>query len=180
MRNLPTLAAIAVFTMVLAGMARAEDELPVPGYPAARDLPGANNAPDPNAEYKVVFDLVMEDDNLDDPYPMLRPIAIYVNTLAKFGVPPENRKIALVLHRGSGLIGLKNQAFRERHDGKDNPNIELIKKLHAAGVSFHLCGQGVLARELDEEDIMDEITIDYWALTTLVELGRQGYVKIGG
>ena len=107
-------------------------------------------------------------------------MAVYVNTLAKFGVPPENRKISVVLHRGSGLIGLKNEEFKARHDGKDNPNIELIQKLHAAGVTFHQCGQGVLAREIDPDDLLDEIQIDYWALTTLVELGRQGYVKIGG
>ena len=41
--------------------------------------------------------------------------------------------------------------------------------------------QGVLARELDpEKDILPEIQVDYWALTTLVELQRQGYIKIGG
>jgi intracellular sulfur oxidation DsrE/DsrF family protein len=52
--------------------------------------------------------------------------------------------------------------------------------LHAAGVEFHLCGQGVLSRGLEEDDLLDEIQVDYWALTTLIELGRQGYVQIGG
>ncbi len=171
--------AVTAITIVLSGVANAEENLPVPGYDAGRDLPDAHLAPDPNAEYKVVFDLVMTDDNLDDPYPMLPLIAMYVNTLAEFGVPAEDRKISAVLHRGSGLIGLKNDEFKARNDGHDNPNIELIRKLHAAGVTFHLCGQGVLARELDQADIMEEIQIDYWALTTLIELGRQGYVKIG-
>jgi intracellular sulfur oxidation DsrE/DsrF family protein len=171
---------VAMLALVLIGVVNAEVDLPVPGYDAGRDLPGAHNAPDPNTEYKVVFDLVVPDENLEDPYPMLPLIATYVNTLAKFGVPPENRKVAVVMHRGSGLIGLKNEEFKARNDGHDNPNIELIQKLHAAGVTFHLCGQGVLAREIDQNDIMDEIQIDYWALTTLIELGRQGYVKIGG
>ena len=113
----------------------------------------------------------LNDDYLDDPYPMLRPLAIYVNTLAKFGVPKENRKIAVVLHRGSGTIALKDHAFGKFHDGHDNPNTEMIKLLHDAGVSFHVCGQGVLARELDpEKDILPEIQVDYWALTTLIEL----------
>jgi intracellular sulfur oxidation DsrE/DsrF family protein len=174
-------AALAVFAFILTGTAQAEDDgMLVPGFPAGRDLPGATLSPDPNTEYKVVFDLVVEDEDLDDPYPFLAPIAIYVNTLGKFGVPRENRHISIVLHRGSGLIGLTNEAFRERHDGKDNPNIELIQKLHAAGVTFHQCGQGVLARELEKDDLLPEIQIDYWALTTLIELGRQGYVKIGG
>lgn len=175
-----TLAAVAAMAIALAGVAQAEEDMLVPGFGAGRDLPGAHLAPDPNTEYKVVFDLVVDDDNLDDPYPFLPAIATYMNTLGKFGVPPENRKIAVVLHRGSGLIGLKNEEFKARNDGKDNPNIELIQKLSAAGVTFHICGQGVLARELEKDDLLDEIQIDYWALTTLIELGRQGYVKIGG
>jgi len=180
MKNVITLVAVAMFANALSGAVNAEEEMLVEGFPAGRDLPGAHLAPDPNVEYKVVFDLVVTDDNLDDPYPMLAPIAIYMNTLGKFGVPPENRKIEVVLHRGSGLIGLRNEEFKARHDGKDNPNIELIQKLHKAGVTFHICGQGVLARGLDEDDLLEEIQIDYWALTTLIELGRQGYVTIGG
>lgn len=175
-----TLAAVATIAVALTGAVEAEENLPVPGYEAATEMPGTQLQPDPNGEYKVVFDLVMTDDNLDDPYPLLPLVARYVNTLAKWGVPAENRKIAVVMHRGSGLIGLRNEAFKSRHDGKDNPNIELIRNLHAAGVSFHQCGQGVLARELDLDDIMEEITIDLWALTSLIEFGRQGYVKIGG
>jgi intracellular sulfur oxidation DsrE/DsrF family protein len=159
--------------------AQADDDLPIPGIPAGRDVPNAHLSPDPNAEYKVMFDLVMTDDDLSDPYPMLRPIAVYINTLAKFGVPAENRKIAIVLHRGSGLIGLKNDVFKEWHDGQDNPNIEMIQKLAAAGVTFHLCGQGMVSRELSKDDLLPEIQVDYWALTTIIELQRQGYAKIG-
>jgi len=173
------LMATLLFFLALAS-ANAEDNLPVPGYDAGRDVPDALLAPDPNTVYKVMFDFAMNDDNLDDPYPMLPLVATYVNTLAKFGVPPEHRKIAIILHRGSGLIGLNNDKFKELNDGKDNPNLDLIRKLRAAGVTFHQCGQGVVARNLEADDYIDEIQIDYWALTTLIELGRQGYVKIGG
>ena len=51
------------------------------------------------------------------------PVARYVNTQANMGLPKENRKISIVMQRGSGLIGLNNGEFRARHDGKDNPNI---------------------------------------------------------
>lgn len=155
-------------------------DLPVSGHAAARDYPGAQLTPDANTEYKVLFDFAMVDDNLDDPYPMLPLVARYVNTLANLGVPKQNQKIAIVMHQGSGLIGLNNEEFRARHDGKDNPNIDLIRQLHAAGVTFHLCGQGVLANKVDEKDLLDEIQVDYWALTTIIELGRQGYVILGG
>jgi intracellular sulfur oxidation DsrE/DsrF family protein len=174
---------LLVAAMLASGLlspAFADDMLPISAADVANDYPGALLTPDPNTEYKVVFDFAMPDDNLDDPYPMLPLVARYVNTLAKLGVPEKNRKIAIVMHMGSGLIGLKNDEFKARHDGKDNPNIELIRQLHAAGVEFHLCGQGVLAREVDEADLLDEIQVDFWALTTLVELGRQGYVILGG
>ena len=105
MTNLLKLTCIVAALAMSGGAANAEDELPIEGYPAGRDLPGAPNSPDPNLEYKVAFDLVVQDEDLDDPYPFLGPIAVYVNTLAKFGVPEENRKISVILHRGSGLIG---------------------------------------------------------------------------
>ncbi len=180
MKNSITKLVVTSLALLLSGFAQAEDGMLVSGFGAGRDLPGAHLSPDPNTEYKVVFDLVVQDENLDDPYPFLPAIAVYMNTLQKFDVPAKNRKISIVLHRGSGLIGLKNEAFKARNGGKDNPNIELIQKLHKAGVTFHQCGQGVLARGIDENDLLPEIQVDYWALTTLIELGRQGYVKIGG
>jgi intracellular sulfur oxidation DsrE/DsrF family protein len=170
---------IPFLLFILSASAFAQD-LPIPGVSPGRDVPDAHLSPDPDTEYKVVFDFVMNDDNLDDPYPMLPLVARYVNTLANMGVPKENRKISIVMHRGSGLIGLNNDEFRARHDGKDNPNIELINQLHAAGVTFHLCGQGMISRGLEKSDLLEAIQVDYWALTTLIELGRQGYVKIGG
>jgi len=168
------------FLLLLLSTATFAQDLPIPGVSPGRDVPNAHLSPDSATEYKVVFDFVMNDDNLDDPYPMLPLVARYVNTLANMGVPKENRKISIVMHRGSGLIGLNNDEFRDRHDGKDNPNIELINQLHAAGVTFHLCGQGMISRGLEKGDLLDAIQVDYWALTTLIELGRQGYVKIGG
>ena len=173
----PSLIPFLLLTLSASGIAQ---DLPISGISPSRDIPGAHLSPEPETEYKVVFDFVMIDDNLDDPYPMLPLVARYVNTLANMGVPKENRKISIVMHRGSGLIGLNNDEFRARHDGKDNPNIELINQLHEAGVTFHLCGQGMISRGLQESDLMDAIQVDYWALTTLIELGRQGYVKIGG
>ena len=170
---------IPFLLFILSASAFAQD-LPIPGVSPGRDVPDAHLSPDPDTEYKVVFDFVMNDDNLDDPYPMLPLVARYVNTLANMGVPKENRKISIVMHRGSGLIGLNNDEFRARHGGKDNPNIELINQLHVAGVTFHLCGQGMISRGLEKSDLLEAIQVDYWALTTLIELGRQGYVKIGG
>jgi intracellular sulfur oxidation DsrE/DsrF family protein len=174
------LAALAAIAFAMAGAVQAQENLPVPGYGAARDVPGGQVPPNPNIEHKVVFDAAMAAENVDDVNPMLVAVARYVNTLAKFGVPPEKRKIAIVFHQGAGTVVLKNDAFKALNDGHDNPNIKLLKDLNAAGVSLHVCGQGVMARNIDPKDILEEVQLDVWALTTLIDFGQKGYVRIGG
>jgi intracellular sulfur oxidation DsrE/DsrF family protein len=180
MKNSLTLVATAVMAMAFCGAVQAQEMLPVSGYGAARDVPGGKVLPDPKIEHKVVFDAAMAAGNVDDVNPMLMAAARYVNTLAKYGVPPENRKVAVVFHQDAGPIVMNNEAFKARNDGHDNPNIELIRSLHAAGVDLHVCGQGVLARKIDPKDILPEIQLDLWALTTLIDFAQKGYVRIGG
>ena len=178
MKTLRIMIALTAAIVALAGSAGAQTSLPVTGYDAARDVPGAQMLPNPATEYKVVFDIVAAAENVDDVNPKLEALARYLNTLAKHGVPAEKRKLAVVLHRGGTDMILRNEEFMARHDGHSNPNIALIKSLDAAGVEFHVCGQAVLGRNIDPKDILPEIQLDLWALTTLIELGLQGYVRI--
>lgn len=160
--------------------AQAGQGLPVPGVEPARDLPGAKEIPDKTTEYKVLFDVVRAAPNPTDVNPMLQAAARYINTLAKVGVPPEHRKIAVVFHQGGTQAILKNDAYKARNNGQDNPNIAMIQALKKAGVEFHVCGQAVLGMKIDTTDIQPEIQVDLWALTTIINLELRGYVRIGG
>ena len=172
-----TFASVAL--LLSSSLAHGQD-LPVPSVNPTRDVPGAAMLPDPEATHKVVIDIVRSAENIGDVNPLLNATARYVNTLAKHGVPAENRQIAVVLHQGSTEIILRNEAFRARNDGHDNPNIEMIRNLSEAGVKFHVCGQAVMGREIDPATILPEIQLDLWALTTLIDLQSQGYVLVGG
>jgi intracellular sulfur oxidation DsrE/DsrF family protein len=154
--------------------------LPVPGVEAARDLPGAKEIPDATTEYKVLFDAARAPEKLTDVNPILTAAARYINTLAKVGVPAANRKIAVVFHQGATPAILKNDEFRKRNNGQDNPNIAIIQALKKAGVEFHVCGQAVLGAKIDPSDIQPEIQVDLWALTTIINMELRGYVRIGG
>lgn len=176
---------VAIAAIVLLGstdisLAQSSSELPVPGIEAARDVPGAMGLPDPNGVHKVVFDMANAAPAIDDVNPMLLGIARFVNTLGKYGVPADNRQIAVVLHQGATEIILQNEPFKARNDGHDNPNVELIRDLANAGVQFHVCGQAVLAYDIDPDTILPEIQLDLWALTTLTALQGAGYVLVGG
>ena len=47
-----------------------------------------------------------------------------------------------------------------------------------AGVDFRLCGQAATARKIERKDMMPEIQLDLWALTTIIALQQHGYVLI--
>ena len=152
----------------------------VPGYEAARDLPGARELPDPRTDYKVVFANAQDAKNPGDVNPMLPTIAMYVNTLGKHGVDAEHRHIVIMFHQRTPDIDIvmSNDAYRERYN-RDNPNIALIHALKQAGVDIRVCGQGLLARKIDPEQVDPDVQIDLWATTTLGNLQLKGYVRVG-
>ena len=102
------------------GPAHAASDRPVlvPGYEAARDLPGARELPDPKTDYKVVFADGQDAKNPGDVNPMLPTIATYVNTLGKYGVPAEHRHLVIMFHQRTPDIDIvmTNEAYRERYN----------------------------------------------------------------
>jgi intracellular sulfur oxidation DsrE/DsrF family protein len=173
-----TFAALALGT-ASTGYAQSDHAMPIPHVGAEFDVPGAIEMPDPNIEYKVVFDIVGVPDDPSELNPRLVNVARFINTLAKNGVPEKNRQLAIVLHRASTENALRNDAYKARHDGHDNPNIELIRQLKAQGVDIRQCGQALIAREIDPADLLPEVQLDYWALTTLLRFQYDGYIKLG-
>jgi intracellular sulfur oxidation DsrE/DsrF family protein len=156
------------------------DALLVPGMSVATDIPNAHELPDPNMNYKVVFSINRDPGSPDDVNPMFNAIATYMNTLGQHGVPAEHRNIVAVIHhRTEGFdIVMSNEAYKKRH-GRDNPNIEVIRKLTQAGVDIRLCGQGLIGREIDAKDVNPDIQVDLWAMTSIINLMLEGYAHIG-
>jgi intracellular sulfur oxidation DsrE/DsrF family protein len=164
------------------GPAKADSARPllVAGYDAAKDLPGARELPDPKTDYKVVF---ADGQSAKDPgevNPMLPTIATYVNTLGKYGVPAEHRHLVIMFHQRTPDIDIvmTNEAYRERYN-RDNPNIAIIHALKQAGVDIRVCGQGLLARKIDNAQVNPDVQVDLWAMTTLVNLQLKGFVRVG-
>jgi len=156
-----------------------DSKLPLAGYNAAKDIPGARELPDPNVDYKVVFS-VAANAKADEIHPTLKTIALYLNTLAHNGVPANHRHIAAVFHQGGGDAVLANDVYKSRHDGANNPNIAMLHELKQAGVELRVCGQGLLGKKLEPSQVLPDVQVDLWAMTTMVNLQLRGYVRIGG
>jgi intracellular sulfur oxidation DsrE/DsrF family protein len=177
------IAAVAAWAMTSAMPVFAEPStaLPVPGYAAAHDVPGAHELPDPTIDYRVVFSIGSGAmDMTAEVNPTLAQLARYVNTLAKYGVPPEKRHLIVMFHQRNPDfdITMSNAAFKTRH-GKDNPNVALIHDLKAAGVQFRACGQALDSRKIEAADVNPDIQIDLWAMTSMLNLQMKGYVRVG-
>ena len=177
----PMLAALALVSAAAHSAQQGTDELAVPGYAVAADVPGAHELPDPTLDYKIAWGIGRgAEDPTAEVNPSLPTIARYVNTLAKWGVPQEKRHIIVMFHQRSPDfdIVLSNDAFKAKY-GKDNPNVAVITALKKAGVEFHACGQAVVGRKIDPKDVNPDIQIDLWAMTSFMNLQMKGYVRTG-
>jgi intracellular sulfur oxidation DsrE/DsrF family protein len=176
------LAAVLVLASASSGRVHADSNggVLVPGYEAAKDLPGAKELPDPKTDYRVVFADGQDPKDPGDVNPMLPVIATYLNTLGKYGVPADHRHLVIMFHqRTPGIdIVMTNEAYRERYN-RDNPNIAIIHALKQAGVDIRVCGQGLIARKIDAKQVNPDVQIDLWAMTTLVNLQLKGFVRVG-
>ena len=178
MRKLLACMILAAGLTGLSGAAMAQD-LPIPGVAPAKDQPGAHEYPDPKLTYKLVFDLAGGPDSPDKVNPGLQGVAMFINTLAKYGVPANHRIIAVVFHQKSTPAILINDEYRKRYN-TDNPDIALVQAMKKAGVDFRVCGQAVLGNHIDPKTIQPEIELDLWAGITIPNLMMRGYQHLGG
>ena len=116
------LAAGVIFGYSGRAWTQTDPKLPMAGYAAAKDIPGARELPNPEVDYKVVFSVaaVVKPEEV---HPTLKTIALYLNTLAHNGVPASHRHIAAVFHQGGGDAVLANEVYKARHNGTINPNV---------------------------------------------------------
>ena len=162
------------------GFAQGDAGLPVPNVGVKAEVPGAVGMPNPDLNYKVVFDIVAAASQADEINPGLIGVGQFLNTLDKQGVPAEHRQIAIVLHQDATEVILNNEAHQARNNGHHNPNLKLLQDLRNAGVDIRQCGQAVVNKKIDPSSIVPEVQLDYWALTTLLEFQLEGYSKVGG
>ena len=155
-----------------------DQKLPMAGVAPAKDFAGARELPNPDVDYKVFSVAAVA--KPEEVHPMLKTIALYLNTLAHNGVPANHRHLAAVFHQGGGDAALNNEAYKARHNGISNPNIAILHELKQAGVELRVCGQGLIGKKLEPKDILPDVQADLWAMTTMVNLQLRGDVRIGG
>ena len=143
-----------------------------PTYPINdRDVPLRENF-----VYKAVFDSAANPDETKLNTGLVS-VARYLNMHARNGVSVDNMDIAVVVHGPALKTLLTDDAYFSRY-GIDNPNTELVQKLHAAGVNFYVCGQSVMFGGFEKEELVGPAKVALSAMTMMTELQADGYALL--
>jgi intracellular sulfur oxidation DsrE/DsrF family protein len=146
----------------------------VPGFGKMHPLPEAAYQPQKAAIYKIVFDVIKAGDKPDEVSPSLGQVARAVNLYASAGVPLDHLKFVAVLHGNATAAALDDAHYKQQF-GVDNPNLEVIRKLRAAGTDVAVCGQAMAEHRFQYEWKAPSVTLALSALTTITVLEHEGY-----
>lgn len=127
--------------------------------------------------YRMVFDVAAYSGDGTKLNRRLTDIARLLNMQARNGVPLENMDIAVVIHGKALQSVLSNEAYQTRHN-TDNPSLDLLMKLHQAGVRFYACGQSMAFGGIDKSDLASPVEVALSAMTMLTVLQIEGHALL--
>lgn len=130
--------------------------------------------PDAGIEYKIVVDLKTLQRDKESINPGLNNVARMLNLHGLGGVKAENLKVVVAIHGGATDVILNNDAYQKKYE-LDNPNLQLIDELKEAGVELYVCGQSLLARNYEHDQVNTQIKIGLSMLTVVTTYMHNGY-----
>jgi hypothetical protein len=140
-------------------------------------VPLPNAAHQPRSGSRLLVD-VTKGGRPDQVNPGLEKVAKYLNIYVGGGGEPATAKLAVVLHGDATLVALNAEAYAKEFGTESNPNLELLRKLHDADVAIYVCGQSLLSKGGQPEELVVFVETAVSALTALVNLQADGYAYL--
>jgi intracellular sulfur oxidation DsrE/DsrF family protein len=147
----------------------------ISGFGAIVSLP--DSAEQPRVGSKVIFDITgggLSGQNIKG----LNSIARFVNLAAAAGISPDQLTLDAVLHGSATKAALRHSAYAKQTGVTHNPNLDIIRGLKDAGVSWYVCGQALAHHQHEIDDVLPEFTVAVAALTVIVNKQIDGYAYI--
>lgn len=146
----------------------------IKGYGGIYPVPDAVERPDPEMEYKMVIDLASGSQQPGEINQGLVNIARMINLHSIGGVSKDKLSIVVAVHNEASYSIMDNDSYRQRFK-TDNPNLDLYSELSKAGVKIFICGQSIMARNIDRGKITEHAGIATSMLTVLSTYQLKGY-----
>src|SRR5882724_11759639 len=137
-------------------------------------IPDAKINPDKKRIYRAIYDATKAAKDASQLVPALNMAGSELNALAVCSIPLAHAKFVVVFH-GAAINGiLDNDHYKEKF-GITNPNLNVLSELKKAGVKLFVCGQNLLAENIDPKIISPDITVASDALIVLMTYQNNGY-----
>jgi len=136
----------------------------------------ATVVPDASQRYDIVIDLLSGGDP-NQLNSSLNNVARMINLHAIGGVHPDSIHVVLAIHGKATSVVLDDEGYESRYKVK-NPNIKLINELKDAGVKLTVCGQSLIGRKIDPDEVNENIEIATSMLTTVTTYNSKGYTLL--
>lgn len=147
----------------------------VEGYGEVVKLPEAAEQPRPGT--KLIVDLTTGGDPAKV-NPGLAKVARFVNIYGGAGAEAASCQVTVVAHGKAVPITLADEAYSVATGADGNPNLELIRRLRAAGVDLLVCGQALTHQGHRTDEVMPEFKVAVSALTVNVNRQADGFVRV--
>lgn len=145
----------------------------IKGYGGIVDV-DSEFSPDPTQKYKLIFDVTLRASDPATVNAGLDGVARVINLHAYAGVPKENIHVVVAVRQGATYSVLGNDFYHGKFE-VDNPNLDLIKQLKAAGVDMFVCGQNLKRGKIEVGNVVDEVKVALSAFTTTTHFRMKGY-----
>lgn len=175
-KNLLAVVALAATAGVVFGASELVWQFPtITGHGAVVRLPDASDQPREGS--KICVD-VTKGGPRDTINPAIEKVARFVNIYSGAGKSSASVNITVILHGDATLVALNDEAYSERFQTSDNPNLPLFEKLRAAGVELLVCGQALAHADASHDEVADQVEIAVSGLTVNVNRQHDGYAFI--
>ena len=93
-------------------------------------------------------------------------------------MPRKNVKFVIDFYTAPANDGLLDNAQYHAKFGVDNPNLNVLAELKAAGVGLYVCGQELLADKVPLDAVSRDVTVVEDGLVTIMEFANDGYAHL--
>jgi intracellular sulfur oxidation DsrE/DsrF family protein len=137
-------------------------------------IPNAKIPPDKNRIYQAIYDATKASKDSSQIIPALNMAGSELNVLAVSKIPLSHAKFVVVFH-GAALNGILDDEHYKAKYGIANPNLKALSELKKAGVQLFVCGQNLLAENIDPKTISTDVAVASDALIVLMAFQNDGY-----
>jgi intracellular sulfur oxidation DsrE/DsrF family protein len=149
----------------------------IKNYGGIFEIPYAVEKPDPSLDYNIVIEVERTSDRPDSINWALYNVARLINLHVMGGVPKEKLSVVLAIHGGAAFTVMNNDDYKAKYR-VNNPNLKLYQELEQAGVKIFVCGQSLIARNINRANLVPEVKIATSMLTILTTYQLKGYALL--